>query len=75
MEYKRLMTRAFDDLMNGLDEVDSFLAGKTTTGKGEPLAEVAPKNVADELVEAMREAADIAQGTIRPAAVHRFRTS
>jgi len=69
------MTRAFDDLMNGLDEVDSYLAGKATTRKGDSLTEVAPKNIADELVEAMREAADIAQGKIRPAAVHRCRTS
>jgi putative transcriptional regulator len=30
------------------------------------------KNVADELVEAMREAAAIAQGEVEPAAVHKF---
>jgi putative transcriptional regulator len=30
------------------------------------------KNVADEVVEAMREAAEIAEGTAKPAAVHQF---
>ena len=30
------------------------------------------KNVADELVEAMREAAEIAEGNVKPAAVHQF---
>ena len=69
------MTRTFDDLMTGLDEVDAFLAGKTTTRKGDSLVDAETMNVADELVEAMREAADIAQGKFRPGAVHRFRTS
>jgi putative transcriptional regulator len=30
------------------------------------------KNVADELVAAMREAAEIAEGNVKPAAVHQF---
>ena len=30
------------------------------------------KNVADELLAAMREAAEIAEGTVKPAAVHHF---
>jgi hypothetical protein len=62
----------FKDLKTGLDEVDASLSVETKGYKVNVPAKTRARNVANDLVEAMREAAAIAEGKAEPAAVHQF---
>jgi len=66
------MSALFNDLMTALKEADTFPPGDKAGCKVHAPSNTGRTNVANELLDAMREAAEIAEGKTEPAAVHRF---